>query len=582
MHVGRLAPTAHLTSHTGRKLVRSDAIDAFVPGGYGRGQYGAGAVTGSFSLAEALRTGWEAGCQAAAGVNDRAAPAVMPAPLLPIPDPPCAMEPAAAPRAGGRGKSFVDFQNDVTLHDLATAHDEGYQSVEHLKRYTTLGMGTDQGKTSNNNAIRQTALLRSMPVTDTTTFRPPYVPVSVGALVGRAVGHHFRPIRRSPLHDWHLANGAVMIEAGPWQRAWYYRWAGETAAAAYVAEMQLVRTGVGIADVSSLGKIDVQGPDAAEFLQRVYVNNFASLPIGKARYGVMLNDDATVLDDGTTARLAAHRYFMTTTTAQAGEVMSWLELLLQTAWTDLDVQVVSVTDEWAGMSIAGPSARAALELALPGLEVSNDAVPYMGVRELVYQGVPLRLLRLSFSGELAYELYAPADYGVALWEQLLTGAAPLGLKPYGLEALASLRIEKGHVAGLELDHRNTLDDLGLGKMASRDKAYVGRELRARPELQAPERWSLVGLECVDAGARLRGGAILFTGDEPRVGHGRGYITSVTWSTELGRYIALALYHGGLRNVGETVVCAYPLRGEEVRARIVAPMFVDPEGARLRV
>ena len=373
-----------------------------------------------------------------------------------------------------------------------------------------------------------------------------------------------------------------MIEAGPWLRAWYYRWAGESAAAAYVAEMRLVRTAVGISDVSSLGKIDVQGPDATEFLNRVYVNGFASLPIGKARYGVMLNDDATVLDDGTSARLGAHRYFMTTTTAQAGEVMSWLEFLLQTAWTDLDVQVVSVTDEWAGMSIAGPHSRAALDLALPGLDLSNAALPYMGVRELVHEGVPLRLLRLSFSGELAYELYAPADFGVALWERLLTSAAPLGIKPYGLEALASLRIEKGHVAGLELDHRNTLDDLGLGKMAARDKPYVGREMRARPELQAAERWSLVGLESVDASTRLRGGAILFAGDEPRAGHGRGYITSVTWSTELNRSIALALYQGGLRSEGQTVVCAYPLRGEEVRARIVAPVFIDREGARLRV
>jgi len=577
---GGWAPTAHLTSHTGRKLVHSAAIDAFVPDGYGPGQFGAGAVTGSFSLADAQHSGWQAGCQAAAGLGDPHA--AMPPPVLPVPDQPCSMERPAAPIAAGGGKSFVDFQNDVTLHDLATAHDEGYQSVEHLKRYTTLGMGTDQGKTSNSNAIRQTALLRSSPVTDTTTFRPPFVPVSVGALVGRAIGHHFRPIRRSPLHDWHIGNGAVMIEAGPWLRAWYYRWAGENAAAAYVAEMRLVRTGVGISDVSSLGKIDVQGPDAAEFLNRVYVNDFASLPVGKARYGVMLNDDATVLDDGTCARLGASRYFMTTTTAQAGEVMSWLEFLLQTAWTDLDVQVVSVTDEWAGMSVAGPRARAALELALPGIDLSNAALPYMGMRELVHQGVPLRLLRLSFSGELAYELYAPADYGVALWEQLLTSAAPLGLKPYGLEALASLRIEKGHVAGLELDHRNTLDDLGLGKMASRDKAYVGRELRARPELQAVERWSLVGLECLDASARLRGGAILFAGDEPRVGHGRGYITSVTWSTELNRHIALALYQGGLRSEGQTVICAYPLKDEEVCARVVAPMFIDPEGARLRV
>jgi len=224
----------------------------------------------------------------------------------------------------------------------------------------------------------------------------------------------------------------------------------------------------------------------------------------------------------------------------------------------------------------------ALELALPGIDVSDAAVPYMSVREFEYEGAPLRLLRLSFSGELAYELYVPADHGIALWERLLARAAPLGIKPYGLEALASLRIEKGHVAGLELDHRNTLDDLGLGKMASRDKPYVGRELRARAQLQAPERWSLVGLECLEAGQRLRGGAILFAEGEPQVGHGRGYITSVTWSTELDKYIALGLYQGGLKHVGETVSCAYPLKSENVRARLVSPLFIDKEGARLRV
>jgi len=234
------------------------------------------------------------------------------------------------------------------------------------------------------------------------------------------------------------------------------------------------------------------------------------------------------------------------------------------------------------MSVAGPRARAALELALPGIDFSDAALPHMGVRELSHEGVPLRLLRLSFSGELAYELYVPASHGVALWEQLLARAAPLGIKPYGLEALASLRIEKGHVAGLELDHRNTLDDLGLGKMAGRDKAYVGRELRARSELQAVDRWSLVGLECLEPAARLRGGAILFANDEPLAGHGRGYITSVTWSTERQQYIALGLYQGGLQHLGETVVCAYPLKGETVRARIAAPLFLDPEGVRLRV
>jgi heterotetrameric sarcosine oxidase alpha subunit len=579
---GGWSPVVHLTSHTGRKPTYRAALDSFVPGGYAAGHFGAGALMGSLTLSAALAEGHEAGQAAAAHAGrSRLAGA---APVAPVPDERVGFEASPLRPLKRRGKAFVDFQNDVTTDDIALAHEEGYVSVEHLKRYTTLGMGTDQGKTSNVNAALWMAALRGveLPAAGTTTYRPPYTPVSIGALAGRHTGTRFRPTRRSPLHDWHVANGAVMIEAGSWLRPWYYRWAGDSAAAAYLDEMRLVRGGVGMSDVSTLGKIDVQGPDAAEFLNRVYVNGFAKLPIGKARYGVMLNDDATVLDDGTTARFGDTRYFMTTTTAQAAEVMSWLEFLLQTAWTDLRVQVVSVTDRWAGMSVAGPRARAALELAFPDLDVSNTALPHMGVLEVQVDGVPLRLLRLSFSGELAYELYVPADRGVALWERLLGRAAPLGLKPYGLEALASLRIEKGHVAGLELDHRNTLDDLGLGKMAASAKPYVGRELRERPDLRAAERWSLVGLECLEPHARFRGGAILFARGEAISGHGRGYITSVTWSTVLDKYIALGLYQGGLKHVGEEIVCAYPLKGETVRARVVQPVFVDPAGERLHV
>jgi heterotetrameric sarcosine oxidase alpha subunit len=579
---GGWSGAVHLTSHNGAKPVYRSDIDCFVPGELALGQYVAGAVSGAFQLSEAIAGGAQAGSNAAlhAGFT---APAVADTTTA-IADIPYRVEPARNPGTHLRGKAFIDFQSDVTTRDVSAAVEEGFQSVEHLKRYTTLGMGTEQGKTSNASAVRLVAELRGLdvPAAGTTTFRPPYTPVSVGALAGRNIGQHFRPVRRSPLHDWHLANGAALIEAGPWLRAWYYRWAGDTALSAYVEEMRLVRSAVGLADVSTLGKIDVQGPDAAELLNRAYVNGFANLPVGKARYGVMLNDDATVLDDGTTSRFTATKYFMTTTTAQAAEVMSHLELLLQTAWVDLNVQVVSVTDEWAGMSIAGPKARAALELALPGLDFSDAALPHMGCRETDVDGVPLRTMRLSFSGELAYELYVPAGYGIGLWERLLAGAAPLGIRPYGLEALASLRIEKGHVAGLELDHRTTLDDLGLGRMASKEKSYVGRELRDRPGLTDPQRWSLVGLECLEPKQRLRGGAILFARGEPLAGHGRGYITSVTWSTELKKYIALGLYKGGLLNLGQEVVCAYPLKGENVRARIVSPVFIDTRGERLHV
>jgi sarcosine oxidase subunit alpha len=472
---GGYSPTLHLTAHTGIAPRYCPTIAAFVPGGFAPGHSGAGGLLGSFTLAAAVTSGFAAGHAAATQSGHDTVR------VLPLVAPPEAVigydiEPHwPSPQSA---HAFVDFQNDVTVKDVVLAHQEGYRSVEHLKRYTTLGMGTDQGKTSNINALALMASLRGveLPASATTTFRPPYSPVAIGALAGRTVGHHFRPIRRSPLHEWHLANGAAMIEAGPWMRPWYYRWAGDTAEKAYIQETRLVRNTVGISDVSTLGKIDIQGPDAAEFLNRVYVNGFAKLPIGKARYGVMLNDDGVVLDDGTTTRLSETRFFMTTTTAQAGEVMSWLEFLLQTAWTDLEVHVNSVTDEWAAMAVSGPKAREALMRAFPGHDLSEAKLPYMGCLEITFEGTPLRLIRLSFSGELAYEVYVQADYGVALWEHLLAAAETLGIgmKPYGLEALASLRIEKGHVAGLELDRRNTLHDLGLSRMAAKDKPFVGR------------------------------------------------------------------------------------------------------------
>jgi hypothetical protein len=294
------------------------------------GHFCAGALTGVLGWDEAVATGRSAGTAAARYEAAGEAPAASPTPAMPATAAPEEHAPLPMPV----GRAFLDFQNDVTTKDLVQAHQEGFESVEHLKRYTTLGMGTDQGKTSNLNALRLMAGLRGIetPAAGTTTFRPPFTPVSIGALAGRSIGHHFRPVRRSPLHEWHLDNAAVMTEAGPWLRPWYYRWAGDSPESAYVEEMRLVRRGVGISDVSSLGKIDVQGPDAAEFLNRVYVNEFARLAVGKARYGVMLNDDATVLDDGTTARFAPTQYFMTTTTAQAAEVMSRLELLLQFAY----------------------------------------------------------------------------------------------------------------------------------------------------------------------------------------------------------------------------------------------------------
>ncbi|WP_421695876.1 sarcosine oxidase subunit alpha family protein [Aestuariivirga sp.] len=577
---GGWSPAVHLSSHGGIKPKYDETVAGFVPGGFAPSHFGAGAMMGTFGLSAAVAEGANAGASAASATGfGKTRPLYAPEHVS---DRSYAILADWTPPTSAKGKAFVDFQNDVTIKDVKIAHQEGYRSVEHLKRYTTLGMGTDQGKTSNINALALMAGYRgiTIPEAGTTTFRPPYAPLTLGAIAGRTKGAHFRPVRRSPLHDWHEKNGATFIDAGVWKRAWYYAWAGSTPESAYVEEMELVRKGVGLADVSTLGKIDIQGPDAAEFLNRVYVNGFAKLPVGKVRYGVMLNDDGIVLDDGTTARISDTQFYMTTTTAQAGEVMSWLEYLLQCHWTDLNVQVASLTDEWAGMAVSGPKAREALKLAFPDADLTNEGLVYMGCRDIAFEGVQVRLLRMSFSGELAYEVHVAADYAISLWEHILKAAAPTGIKPYGLEALASLRIEKGHVAGLELDHRNTLDDLGLGKMAGKEKDYVGRALRFREDCQSPERWSLVGLELMEPDKKLRGGAILFAANDEIKGHGRGYITSVTWSTELNKFIALGLYHGGLKHEGEEIIAAFPLKNEQARLKIVSPHFIDKEGARL--
>ncbi|MDW6023459.1 sarcosine oxidase subunit alpha family protein [Mesorhizobium sp. BAC0120] len=575
---GGWSPTVHLTSQLGVKPVYRDAIDGFVPGKLPAGQFGAGSMMGGSATKDAIEQGHRAGIEAASYCGKSVA---VPAPA-PLDLGETAAAPFRQPSSFGRGKAFVDFQMDVTTADIALAHREGYESVEHLKRYTTLGMGSDQGKTSNFAALSAMGALRNatIPATGTTTFRPPYTPVAIGALAGRAVGHHFKPVRRTPINDWHVANGAEMLEVGLWMRPFYYRASGRDVSEAYVAEMRTVRTTAGLMDISTLGKIDVQGPDAAIFLDRVYANGFAKQPVGRARYGVMLRDDGIVFDDGTTTRLAEHRFFMTTSTAKAADVMSRLEFLLDTVWPDLRVAVTSVTDEWAAMSVAGPRSREILAAAFPDLDVSNDALPHMGLSESEFDGRALRIIRLSYSGERAYEVYVGASAGEAVWRRLVEAGAPFGLKPYGVEALGALRVERGHVAGPEIDGRTTLNDLGLGRMVAKRSGYVGEVLSRRPAFEAPDRQRLVGLECIEEGKRLRGGAILFQPDEKMEGHGRGRVTSITFSPELGRYVGLALLAGGAASEGNEIIAVHPIKAETVRARVVSPVFLDPKGERL--
>ncbi len=483
--------------------------------------------------------------------------------------------------ADGRtpGKAFVDFQHDVKLADIDQAHLEGYVSVEHLKRYTTSGMATDQGKTSNLNALARMASLRGrgMPAVGTTTFRPPYTPVAIGAIVGHEHGRHFRPTRLSTIHDWHVENGAVMTEAGAWLRPWYYPKVAESLRDAYIREAGHVRRKVGIVDVSTLGKIAVQGPDAAEFLNRIYANGFKTLQVGRLRYGVMLREDGFVLDDGTVARLGEYDYFMSTTTANAAKVLAHIEHLLQTAWRDLRVHVTTVTDQWAAIAVAGPESRALL-IDLSGADLSGGALPNNHFTHVSIVGVPCRLHRMSYSGELAYEIYVPAKSGRQVWEALVAAGQRHGLAPYGTEAMGTLRIEKGHIAGAEIEGRTTLKDLGLEGLASAQKPFVGSVLRKRPLLEDPTRPTLVGLEIVgDRGAKA--GALLFPLHGQAQGHGEGWVSSTTYSPALGKNLALALLSRGKERLGETIRVIDFVGDDILQAKVVSHTFFDPEGRR---
>jgi sarcosine oxidase subunit alpha len=489
----------------------------------------------------------------------------------------------AVPNPGA--KAFVDFQNDVTATDITLAKQEGFIAVEHLKRYTTLGMATDQGKTANVNglALMAQATGKTIPETGTTRFRPPYTPIAIGALAGPHRGKHFKPTRITPTHDWAAAQGAVFTETGLWLRAQYFPKPGEDWLAATSREVTAVRAAAGICDVTTLGKIDIQGPDAAKFLDHIYANTFSTLPIGRARYGLMLREDGFVMDDGTVARLADTHFVMTTTTANAGKVFQHLEFCHQWLWPELDVAFISVTDQWAQLAVAGPRSRDIIAKLIDApFDISNAAFPYMSAATLtICNGTPARLFRLSFSGELAYEIAVPAAYGHALANALMEAGAAYGVTPYGTEALGVMRIEKGHPAGNELNGQTTAPDLGLAKLLSKKKDYIGRALAARPLLTDPARQTLIGLKPVNKADRLRAGSHLLPPGEPATAaNDQGHITSAAYSPTLGHWIALALLTNGPARIGEQIRVFDPVRNGDMLAEIVNPVFVDPEGSRL--
>lgn len=571
-------PNVHLTCHQRGKPVWNEDLAAFVPGGtLPVGMRVAGAANGAMSTARALREGAQAALDALE---------ISTAPEIPqAEDAPVSITPFWY--VEGTGRAWLDHQNDVTVKDVRLSHQEGYRAVEHLKRYTTLGMATDQGKTSNINGLAIMAELagKSIPDVGTTMYRPPFTPTAIGLFAGRSVGKDFKPTRTTPSHVWAQEQGAVFVEAGNWLRAQWFPTASETHWRQSVdREVLATRRSVGVCDVTTLGKVDVQGRDAATFLNKIYCNGFAKLPVGKTRYGLMLREDGIAMDDGTAARLAEDHFVVTTTTANAVSVYRHMEFVRQCLFPDLDVQLISTTEAWAQFAVAGPKSRDVLQqLVDPEFDVSNEAFPFMACGEItICGGLRARLFRISFSGELAYELAVPTRYGDSLIRKIMEVGAPYDIVPYGTEALGVMRIEKGHAAGNELNGTTTALNLGLGRMVSTAKDSIGTVLSRREGLNDPDALRQVGLKPVDLKAKVPAGAHLMALTGPiDAAHDQGYVTSACYSPNLGHHIALAFVKNGAERTGEIMRLVSPLTGVETQVEIVSPHFLDPEGDRVR-
>jgi len=586
---GGWTPSVHLHSQA-RGALRYDAsIAGFVPepdDGINP-HLSVGACAGTRSLWSCLRDGLAAGAAAAAaaGFGDGCAG--------PVPEASRLAEgplrslwtvPTVAPVGAGPRQHFHDLQNDVTAADIHLAAREGYLSVEHLKRYTTTGMGTDQGKTANLNALAIMAKLRDVPIeaVGTTTFRPPYTPITFGAIAGQNRSGLFAPRRKMPMHPWHESHGAVFECVGDWLRPWAFPKPGEHRDAAVQRECKAVRCAVGLFDASTLGKINIEGPDAAVLLNRVYTNEWSRLPVGRCRYGLMLNDRGMVLDDGVTTRLGEHHYHMTTTSGGAARVMAWLEEWLQTEWPDLKVYLTSVTEQWAVAVLSGPSARDLLQ-GLTELDLDGTRFPFMSCQKAMVAGVPGRIFRVSFSGELSYEINVPARYGLHMWRALVERGQAHGLCVYGTEALHVLRAERGFiVVGQDTDGTVTPMDLDMDWIVAKTKGdFIGRRSFACEELRRAGRKQLVGVLTADPHHVLPQGVHLVEEPRPRPPmRTLGHVTSSYMSPNLGRSIALALVEDGRRRIGETLkACTSDGRVEPVK--LTVPVFFDPEGTRAR-
>ena len=580
---GFWTPSVHLASQSGNKLKYEEKIDAFIPDKKKQHETSVGAANGSFTLEESLKHGFENGSNLSAKITETKTEISIPNVnekkygahdkfwCMPLPK-------------NENPKRFVDFQNDVSVSDIEIALREGYRSIEHVKRYTTLGMATDQGRTSNLNGLQLVSNIENkiVPEVGHTTFRPPFTPITIGTIVGREVGMEYMPTRKTPMHEWHKKNNAVFVDAGAWKRPRYYKQGNETLFEASKREAKNVRENVGICDVTTLGKIDIKGPDAAEFLNRVYTNAWMKLPVGKARYGLMLREDGIVMDDGTTTRISENHYHMTTTTAQAANVLSHLEYYLQIVWPELNVNVVSTTEQWAGAAIAGPKSRDMLSKLYPDLDVSNDALPFMGYKEAEFFGVPSRIFRISFSGELAYEINVKSDHGMFMWEKMMEVGKEFGNQPYGTEALSTLRIEMGHVAGPELDGRTIPSDVSLNGLVSKKKDFIGKNSLGREAFNVESRQKIVGLIPIDRKSSIPEGSHIVQDQNAKLPNPKlGHVSSSCWSVENNNPFSLAIMKDGKNMIGKKFFAVSPLKNKSIEVEVISSHYVDPEGKRVR-
>ncbi len=609
---GGFTPAVHLFSQSKGALRFDPVIQAYVPGVSAERERSAGAARGVFGLAACVADGWAQGEAAVSSIpssssmtelgdkgsegNNRIGPGrqsrltprasmigqsdyFLPAPKdagTYIGATPHNRNPASV-------KAFVDFQNDVTAKDVKLAVREGFESIEHVKRYTTSGMATDQGKTSNMNTlgIVSEALGKTIPEVGHTTFRMPYTPVSFGALAGMSRGQLFDPVRTTPIHPWAEVHGAVFEDVGLWKRARYFPVGGEDMDRAVIRECKSVRAGVGIFDASTLGKIEVVGPDAAEFMNRMYVNAWTKLEAGRTRYGIMLREDGFVMDDGVVGRLAHDRFHVTTTTGGAPRVLAMMEDYLQTEWPELELWLTSTTEEWGVIAVQGPDARRVIEPLVEGIDLGQGAMPHMSIRTGRIRGVPTRLFRVSFTGELGFEINVGADYAPMVWEAVMAAGAPFGITPYGTETMHVLRAEKGYIiVGQETDGTATPDDVGLGWAVGKAKRdFVGKRSLARAAMARPDRKQLVGLLTDDPLTVLEEGAQIVADAGQAIPMTMlGHVTSSYWSPTLGRSIALAMVAGGRAMIGRTLYV--PMPGRAIPVRVADPVFFDPDGRRL--